>query len=51
MGPDGFHLRVPRELTEVLAKPLSTIYQQSRSTGEVPNDWRLANVTPFYKNG
>ncbi|KAK1214166.1 LIN1 transcriptase, partial [Pygoscelis papua] len=50
MGPDGIHPRVLRELAEELAKPLSIIYQQSWLTGEVPDDWRLANnVTPIYK--
>ncbi|GAB0207516.1 hypothetical protein GRJ2_003217300 [Grus japonensis] len=51
MGPDGIHLRVLRELAEELAKPLSIIYQQSWLTGEVPDDWRLANVMPIYKKG
>ena len=49
MGPDGLHLRVLRELAEVIAKPLSTIYQHSWLYGEVPEYWRLANVTPIYK--
>ncbi|KAK4825724.1 hypothetical protein QYF61_002163 [Mycteria americana] len=41
-----------RELVaEVLTKPLSIIYQQSWLTGEVPVDWRLANVTAIYKKG
>ncbi|GAB0209535.1 mitochondrial enolase superfamily member 1 [Grus japonensis] len=51
MGPDGIHLRVLRELAEELAKPLSIIYQQSWLTGEVPDDWRLANLMPIYKKG
>ncbi|KFQ81720.1 hypothetical protein N337_12249, partial [Phoenicopterus ruber ruber] len=51
MGPDGIHPRVPNELAEVLTKPLSIIDQQSWLTGEVPVDWRLANVTPIYKKG
>ncbi|GAB0177573.1 mitochondrial enolase superfamily member 1 [Grus japonensis] len=51
MGPDGIHPRVLRELVEVLTKPLSIIYQQSWLTGEVPVDWRLANVMPIYKKG
>ena len=46
MGPDGIQLK---ELAGVLAKPLSIIYQQSWLTGEVPTDWKLANVTPIYK--
>ncbi|RMC20007.1 hypothetical protein DUI87_00853 [Hirundo rustica rustica] len=51
MGPDGLHPRVLRELAEELAKPLSTIYRQSWLYGEVPIDWRLANVMPIYKKG
>jgi len=38
MGPDGIHARVPRELAEMLTKPLSIIYQQLWLTGEVPGD-------------
>ncbi|KFO87946.1 hypothetical protein N320_11353, partial [Buceros rhinoceros silvestris] len=51
MRPDEIHSRILRELAEVLAKPLSIIYQQSWLTGEVSADWRLANVTPIYKKG
>jgi len=49
MGLDGIHLRVLREMVEELAKPLSIIYQQFWLTGEVPDDWRIADVTPIYK--
>ncbi|RMC15503.1 hypothetical protein DUI87_07695 [Hirundo rustica rustica] len=49
MGPDGIHPRVMRELADELAKPLSIIYQESWLTGEVPGNWKLANVTPIYK--
>jgi len=48
-GPDGIHSRVLGELAEVIAEPLSIIYQCSLLTGEVPEDWRLATVTPIYK--
>ena len=51
MEPDGIHPRVLKELSGVLAKLLFIIYQQSRLTGEVPTDWKLANVTPIYKKG
>ena len=51
MEPDGIHPRILRELAEVLAKPLSIIYQQSWSTGEMPDDWKLVNVTPLYRKG
>ena len=45
------HVRVLRELAEVIAKPLSIIYQRSLLAGEVPEDWRLASVTTIYKKG
>jgi len=51
MGPDEIHPRVLRELAEVIAEPLSIIYQCSLLTGEVPEVWRLANVNPIYKKG
>ncbi|KFP33247.1 RNA-directed DNA polymerase from mobile element jockey, partial [Colius striatus] len=51
MGPDGMHPRVLRELTDMIAKPLSIISGQSWRTGEVPEDWRKANVTPVFKKG
>jgi len=51
MGMEGIHPRVLRELAEELAKPLSIIYQQPWLTGEVPDNWRIANVTPIYKKG
>ncbi|RMC02347.1 hypothetical protein DUI87_21516 [Hirundo rustica rustica] len=49
MGPDGIHPKVMRELADEPAKLLSIIYQQSWPTGEVPDDWKLANVMPFTK--
>ncbi|PKU46676.1 rna-directed dna polymerase from mobile element jockey-like [Limosa lapponica baueri] len=49
MGPNGIYLRVLREQTEVLTKPLSIIYQQCWLTRKVPVDQRLANVTHIHK--
>ena len=40
-----------RELAEVIAEPLSIIFERSWTTGEVPEDWRIANVTPVFKKG
>ncbi|KAF4796329.1 RNA-directed DNA polymerase from mobile element jockey [Turdus rufiventris] len=51
MGPDGIHPRVMKEPADELAKPLSIIYHQSWLTGKVPDDWKLANVTPIHKKG
>jgi len=49
MGPDGMHLRVLRDLADVIAEPLSIIFEMSWRTGEVPKDWRKASVTPIFK--
>ena len=51
MGPDGIHLKVLRELVDMIAKLLSTICLCSLLTGEVLDDWRQANVMPIYKKG
>ncbi|PKU43549.1 rna-directed dna polymerase from mobile element jockey- hypothetical protein [Limosa lapponica baueri] len=51
MGPDGILPQVLRELAEVIAGPLSIIFERSWRTGEVPRDWRKANVTAVFKKG
>lgn len=49
MEPNEIHARVLKELAEVIVKLLSTIYQWSWSSGEMSEDWRLANVSHIYK--
>uniref|UniRef100_A0A8B9PKM6 Reverse transcriptase domain-containing protein n=1 Tax=Apteryx owenii TaxID=8824 RepID=A0A8B9PKM6_APTOW len=51
MGPDGMHPRVLRQLADVTARPLSNIFERSWRTGEVPDDWKKANVIPVFKKG
>ncbi|GAB0178858.1 mitochondrial enolase superfamily member 1 [Grus japonensis] len=51
MGPDGMHPQVLSELADVIARPLLIIFVQSRQLGEVPENWRKANVTPNFKKG
>jgi len=42
---------VLRELADVIAEPLSIIFERSWRTGEMPEDWRKANVIPIFKKG
>ncbi|XP_010223959.1 PREDICTED: coiled-coil domain-containing protein 167 [Tinamus guttatus] len=49
VGPDGIYLRVLKELAEALTKMLSILISSSWSTEKIPDDWRLASVTPIHK--
>ncbi|CAM5122730.1 unnamed protein product [Eretmochelys imbricata] len=51
MGPDELHLRVLKELAAVIAEPLAIIFENSWRTGEVPDDWKKANVVRIFKKG
>ena len=50
-GPDLLPTRVLKEAATEIAPYLSFIFQQSTNTGEVPPDWKHANVVAIFKKG
>ena len=50
-GPDKISPRILKEAKKELVKPLSILFNKSLSTRKVPDDWKLANVTPIFKKG
>eukprot|EP00061_Rhincodon_typus_P002524 g17785.t1 len=49
LGPDGICPRILREARGQIAGALANIFVSSLATGEVPEDWRIANVVPVFK--
>jgi hypothetical protein len=50
-GPDGIGSMFLKELADQIAEPLTKIFNKSLASGDVPDDWRDAHVTPIYKKG
>ena len=51
IGPDGIPTAVLRDYSEEIAPMLQMIFQQSLDTGEVPDDWKQANICAIFKKG
>ena len=50
-GPDELSPRILKESRSEISEVLCFIFNQSLTTGEIPDDWRMANVCPIYKKG
>ena len=50
-GVDELVPRFLAALSHEISVPLSIIYNRSLREGEVPSDWRDANVSPIFKSG
>ena len=50
-GPDAIHGKILKNCAVGLAYPLSLLFKLSYNTGNIPLEWKLANVVPIHKKG
>ena len=50
-GPDNISAKILRLAADELAPALTLIFNSSIKTGDLPDDWRTANITPIFKKG
>ena len=50
-GPDNIPARILKFCCDEIAPVLTVIFTQSLNSGNLPEDWLTANVTPIFKKG
>ena len=50
-GLDGLNSSFIKGSSAGIVKPLELIFKKSLETGEIPNDWKKANVSVIFKKG
>ena len=48
-GPDQIHNKVLFETKNEISNPLTFLFRQSLDFGILPDEWKIANITPIYK--
>jgi hypothetical protein len=51
MGPDQVSTWMLKNFATILAPVLQSIFTQSLKSGDIPSDWKTANVTAIFKKG
>jgi len=49
LGPDGLHPMFLKSCASAMADPLSIIFRSSLASGQVPDDWKMANTVLICK--
>ena len=50
-GADDIVPKLLREVRKEIAYPVSCIFRKSLEEGVIPDDWKMANVSPIFKKG
>ncbi|KAI8479169.1 hypothetical protein Bbelb_430920 [Branchiostoma belcheri] len=50
-GVDKIPSRLLKDSAPIIVKPLAHIFNLSIASGEVPDDWKLAKISPIHKSG
>ena len=50
-GPDEISPRILKEVVDLLSEPITLILHKTYENGELPHDWKFANISPIFKKG
>ena len=50
-GPDRLPPKLLKEIKMVISEPLCLIFNRSLQDSSVPEDWKIATITPIFKKG
>ena len=50
-GPDGIPVLFVKQVKFQLLRPLVVLYRYLIDQGQIPSQWKLANITPVFKKG
>ena len=50
-GPNEIHPKMLKELVGYVSEPLAVVMNKTLENGSLPDDWKLAHVTPIFKKG
>ena len=48
-GPEEIHLQILIELVDLVSKPLALLLKKTTDEGCIPQDWKMAYVSPMFK--
>ena len=50
-GPDSIHPYILKACTQILCTPLTMLFHQSLTSGDLPCDWKRVHIIPVFKKG